>query len=429
MAEFSMDMSFSALHIRTAPKKYVGGYACAVEQTITISHEALALAEPKLSHIFAHEIAHIAQKRIAAPPAKVLEIEAEAENVAKMILLGQRTQCHLSDDPMRPAFYEELGHYYTCYYIMLLAGVDPMGARIRAFFAQLPDEVLQFDATSATRDYHDYGNKDWRITPNSLLVGVGGIAGSIPRATPESEIQYSVSSSAFVDRPPKNPKPGLGLRRVYTETEISMAVRHQRDQAAIHGLHCLTGMGSADETKFRTKTIQENWTDPVISGLALHPFGDSFSHREIGNEWSMYDSHHGHLFDMHQPDYIAARPELYLKYAEALYETISKLTSGSRPSFNHWAKPMLDRVIQAGCGYKGALAEEKCLAEMKGILRRRDGFDESYAPEKHIGMYWDSFANTHKSLLNCEEIGGERKARAKIEIAGRTWRERRAKVG
>jgi len=53
-------------------------------------------------------------------------------------------------------------------------------------------------------------------------------------------------------------------------------------------------------------------------GNALHYLGDSYAHSMIGNEVSMYPNGRGHLFDGHDPDKIALRPELYKRYTREL---------------------------------------------------------------------------------------------------------------
>jgi len=58
-------------------------------------------------------------------------------------------------------------------------------------------------------------------------------------------------------------------------------------------------------------------------GNALHYLGDSFAHSRMEDEARMYPNGYGHLFKWHKPDKIALRPDLYRKYVNSLYSTLS----------------------------------------------------------------------------------------------------------
>jgi hypothetical protein len=456
-----MGLDFSTVRFDTRPEAEIAALARTLDNTISISHEATRLPARIVVFILAHELAHIAQKRIGSRVVRATlaravrsssyldSLELEADQAASAILRGVPTMCTLPDVPERPAHWGPLGHYYTVYYVMLQAGVPAKEARIRAFFCQLPDEVWQFDATAATRDYNEAAPDDDNQTLKSGIVSIGTDAAGIKRATPWDE---------FVMRegPVRPHTPGMKNPTDYFEDPVSKRNRLHFDKAVVRGLHALTGRSYEAETQYRLRVLRHNWKDLVLSGLALHPLGDSFSHRPLSGDHEMYGDHHGHLFDGHEPDNVASRPANYMNYAKTLFETVSQLIGG-RNSFKLAAEPVLKEISsihviprspsasdlsRRGAGHPGSdprlinlsggvryadaidpkAAEERGLKKLIGALSITPGFDSSYRPEKLGYVYWKEFAQKHHKML--EMVGGAAAVRAKIERAALRWDQR-----
>lgn len=266
------------------------------------------------ARILRHELAHVAQQRLwrdqAVPEAWT---EAEAHLSA---LTGQAPRLPL--DPRIPSRWEEVGHYYTVYYVLFAAGVRDDLARRIAFYAQMPDEISDLDAvraglSMATTDM-PVGFAEWlreqtigRMEDAYLWVN-NGFASMLPYGG--GYMGHRVPPRAFEDF-----NRGLDVQA---------------------GLHALNGRPAEAETARRLRILQT--IDPVANtmefGLALHAFGDSYAHREADG---------AHMFPPltgHAPDSLAFRapgsghiPEmpvhpdcvgphhgdLYLRYAGDMY--------------------------------------------------------------------------------------------------------------
>ena len=439
-AERCLDQDFSEVRLDLQPATALGGLARTIGSTISLSHEAAHLPATSVDFILAHELAHVVQKRLGSRAKQaglarpthgdhVAAIEREADAAAAAILSGSAMRCVLPDDPARPAHWGELGHYYTSYFVMLKAGVDPKKARVRAFFCQLPDQVWQFDATGATRDYNEAAPEDSDYGLKSYAVSAATWFADIKRATPNSAFVYQTQTRMTGD------ESGVYEIKVKVEDPVARAARLPRDLNVIRGLHCLTGGSSTLETEFRTNVLKQNWTDPVLSGLALHPFGDSFAHRTESDIKVMYGDDHGHLFDGHDPDYVSQRPENYIGYARALYEAIPAEGGKAKLPFAISVEPALRTIceikipIPEGIPGKrremrlsGKGAEDKGLAKMKALLSQIEGYDPSYDPVREGAGYWSTFAVANKAIL--DEVGGAEAVRTKIMMAGMRWNAR-----
>ena len=89
---------------------------------------------------------------------------------------GKRFRPRLADRGGGPRAYSEAGHYYTVYYLLLAAGAQTSDAAEMAFYCQMPDQVIEFDALNAGYDYlarvadntpGDYLKMDDRIVPGA----------------------------------------------------------------------------------------------------------------------------------------------------------------------------------------------------------------------------------------------------------------------
>jgi hypothetical protein len=86
--------------------------------------------------------------------------------------------------------------------------------------------------------------------------------------------------------------------------------------------HALTGGDSEFETAVTVGAIGNAGDDLTTTGLLLHRLGDSFAHREIGNESKVYDTGLGHARDSTDPDKVLRRPQLYEDYLGVLVDVL-----------------------------------------------------------------------------------------------------------
>lgn len=261
-----------------------GGVACAVDgRDIFVG----AVPAARLPAVLAHEAAHIIQQRACGPIASQGAAEAEAHLAAAALLSGRCFRPRLRLDARDPACWEEAGHYYTVYFVMLACGVrDPLARQI-AFYCQLPDEVSDLDAVRAGyaiggSAVRAQGLGDW-LYENTL----GQVEEMI--VTVHNGIMDSAGVPSGIGRTRRDPRdPGAAYR---SPLDVQQ------------GLHALTGGSSATETAARRAICMG--IDPVTHtfefGIALHAFGDSYAHRDRSGG-AMYAPVAGHA-----PDSVAAR--------------------------------------------------------------------------------------------------------------------------
>jgi len=215
--------------------------------------------------------------------------EAEANAAAAVVMGGGRYRCTIPLPPDTPSCWAEAGHYYTVNFVLQAAGLEPAQAGQIAFFAQMGDEVVELDAVEQSERW-------------------GAMAAGMPAAS-----AVSPAAAAYL------------TERMRVAREIGS------------GLHCLTGADSKCETGWRASILEktEVGDDNLKLGLAIHAFGDSFAHRDIGSGGKkMYPPIIGHakimVTDAMQrkmpsrahaeiPDHIDERPELYQEYGRELY--------------------------------------------------------------------------------------------------------------
>ena len=261
------------------------------------------------ARVLAHELAHIAQQRLwcgrGVPHAWT---EAEAHACA---LTGHAPRLPL--DPRVPACWEEVGHYYTVYYVLFAAGVRDDLARRIAFYAQMPDEISDLDAVRAGL-----------AMPADSAVGAG--AWLREQTIGRAEDAYVWMNNGLAAMLPYG-SGYMGHRRPPRAFED-----FARGLDVQTGLHVLNGMPAEAETGRRNQILRT--IDPVTQtmefGLALHAFGDCYAHREADGA-RMFGPVTGHAADslqargqaaahvpeMHvHPDAVGPHHgELYLRYA------------------------------------------------------------------------------------------------------------------
>jgi hypothetical protein len=430
-----LGQDFRDVRLHRLPARAIGGLACTIAENVFLAHEADRLPPQTAAFVLAHELAHVAQKRhgASAPDgvtaAHAAALEAEADHVAARLLAGRPARVTLADAPLRPAFWGPLGHYYTSYYIMVCAGVDKGEALARAFFCQLPDQVREFDATSATMDAkaHAPGESEYGDSTDMLIAGAGWYL-ETGRATPPGGFKYVPGTRTIWvhDFPTEVP--------AIVEDPASKAKRLLWDRQVVMGLHCLNDTRASEEQAFRTREVEKNWGDIVLSGLALHPFGDSFAH--VTSEKRTYGPDHGHLFAGHAPDTVTVDPDKWIAYARALYDMIPSRGKGP-------FKPIGDRLLGLIAyrelrtpsslpyglgGYAGSTtqkvrvqgeeADEDVLKKLKVLMSEKQ-CQLNYHPEDEAARYWGAFAAYHQRYLH--HYGTSASLRKKIEAKAVQW--------
>ncbi|MGQ0802168.1 MAG: RHS repeat-associated core domain-containing protein, partial [Pseudomarimonas sp.] len=168
--------------------------------------------------------------------------------------------------------YGEAGHYYTTYIVARSLDISHKEASTLALYSQFPDEVGALDAINQP--------------PTAVTVPIANAlfgASAIPVAPVETR----------------------GVRNVQC------------------GLHSLCGSSSVEGTRV-SRELLLNAKTAESAGVAIHALGDSFSHRDIDDEQRSYSGPLGHLVDMHAPDEIHRRPELFKAYVAELATTLGQ---------------------------------------------------------------------------------------------------------
>lgn len=225
--------------------------------------------------IIAHELVHVVQKQRGlgsrtgpSGAGHDAAIEAEASLGALSLCAGRGFRPRLADAPAVPRLWGPAGHYYTCYFVMLAAGLDSEVARLRAVFCQLPDQALNFDATAAAIDA--------LVSADSLFLREGVRAAGFNTANPWQA----------------------------GETTDEKRARILQDAQVESGLHSLTGASSSIEQAFRMGVLHQmfNSRDHLAIGLGLHAFGDSFAHVDQSHSAVMYKNGIGHAAELFSVD-------------------------------------------------------------------------------------------------------------------------------
>jgi hypothetical protein len=350
---FGEDFGTVTLSVRPNARGPDGAAAWTVGEHIYLAGEWYQPDTAAGRRVLAHELAHVVQKRRPAPgrpagggAARIL-IEAEAHAAAAVVTSGGRFICSVADRPEEPRAWGVAGHYYTAYFILLAAGVDNATAAQMAFFAQMPDQVDELDATSAGIEY-------MAITTNSGQYG----------------------GPSFYD-----------ARALARDLDVQM------------GLHSLTGRGSTEETKLRRERLEGADFGSFEFGLAIHPYGDSFAHRRLGDPSRMYAPPMGHAIeavsgrDAHAPDFLQTRPALYREYAEGLYDIVCDKMPNRQRLLTR--ADLASRLAEVS-GVAGDISQIAALRNIAGrdLCQLMGG----YRPESEDLVVWQKFRGAHPEL-------------------------------
>lgn len=279
----------------------LGSVAFVVGQHICLRPGIDSTMGPLYLRVLAHELTHVVQKELGArhrcaTATPCAELEAEANEIADTIMSGRPVNPRLYDPSPEPRCWGPAGHYWTIYFVCIAAGLEKQEAMDNAFYAQMPDQVDELDATQ--------------------------------------------EGFAFFENYPRVFMGDAGADRVLRTKAVQM------------GLHALSGWSSEYETKYRTNILKTLNPGSFEFALALHPFGDSFAHRLVNGGERMYYGPIGHLQQANVADCtqllqkrgleaacldsaygvdnMNRRDNLYPNYGLALYDVLVK-TWGSTP--------------------------------------------------------------------------------------------------
>jgi hypothetical protein len=304
---FGINLQYVRLHrseASLAANHALGSLAFAVDGHICMRPDFDANVGPMYRKVLAHELVHVLQKELgknrrqSSMTANCDKFEAEADEVADQILSGRAISSLTPDPSLEPRCWGPAGHYWTVYYASMMAGLPKQDAMDNAFYAQMPDQVDELDATDEGEGY----------LPNYI---------------------------GFVI-------PGDGA-----------ANRMLRRRAVQMGLHALSGWAAESETTYRKNILKTLDAGTFEFGLALHPFGDSFAHRIVGGGARMYSGPAGHAVEAHPKDClkvvsaggmkaacfenayavdnVSRRADLYVRYGLEMYDLILSKW-GTRPA-------------------------------------------------------------------------------------------------
>ena len=346
----------------------IGSFAFTIHEHIGLragldeSHGAL------FNYVLAHELAHVLQKRLPNTSngrsfgKTVFALEKEAEWAASRAVAGLPVSVCLSDTAEAPRFWGPAGHYYTVYLCSIWAKCSIDQASKNAFYAQMPDQVEELDATAVGEDY---------------------FARSFGRSGP------------LRDPSPDYADPD-GMPQMFN------------DLAVQKGLHALTGANAREETTKR-REILENLQPGFAFALALHAFGDSFAHRKADNdECEMYSPPLGHAAerlsfgDPYAPDYVD-RQELYLNYGQQMFDILcakfSKLPKDAKEQRRQKLKQKLLEVAKAQ--EKRDRKEKLPIAMIVKFIKEETGQKDFKYPFKDEECApWKVFRSRHPEVPN-----------------------------
>jgi Domain of unknown function (DUF4157) len=398
----------------------IGAIAAARAQTIFLSESFFALPPKRQEFILAHEFAHVVQKRAVKNAHRpgfpdrmwATSIEADADCAAVDALAGRRAICGFNDSLERLAGWNEAGHYYTSLYIMLAAGVNKKVALRRAFFCQMPDQVFDFDATSAGIDYYE---------------GRGGLPHiGLPKTT-----YYPAHEHLRTQR----------VLELDSEVELpkDRYEREREDQEIQYGLHCITSHDGESESRYREKQMEITLDDDVSFGLALHAYGDSFAHRDADGKLPSFPE--GHILDTlnrHDPDHIFIHRTIYSDYIFCLYVFMTVHTNqtyrlGIKDTLDE-LKPLYhldcegDEKRRKGVFCKSLIDVQKAHDEafycnkIKNLIFGHGwcspGDEFFFEPEKDMHDYWRNWAGAHKRFFPTED---SKMIYDKVRARSRDW--------
>ena len=434
---------------------HFGGVAATVDQNILIGDGFFSLTPPRREIVLAHELAHVVQKRRPAPasagallsPRYRARLEAEAHLAAVEAIRGGRPACRLPDVPGIPSAWGPAGHYWTCYFVMLAAGVKEDEAQKRAFFCQMPDQVREFDASCAGIDWAEL---DLGIPRGSPLWGQ--FPSTDPQSVPTHVVTHVTHArSRFTDFEEYTTTTQY-IEPVPQTLKAEMEQR-QLDLDISEGLHSLTGGNASGEVMYRELQLVLHSDDPLAYGLALHAYGDSYAHQDMSDSELMYAPIVGHSIGLlrpgeakdttgsyfgramdnaHEPDDISnpkpGRSSLYHFYVRNLYRIVCS-TLGNKPRISQAAvldalKKLTDmKFVEMVNGFDDDHKQIIKSSAVRGAIRDSLKIAPApYQPETEPGDYWRRFWPNHSAIITNANKRGAQEVFDQVREIGHQWR-------
>ena len=402
---------------------HFGGVAVTVGRSILIGSRFTSLTSHCRERVLAHELAHVVQKRRSTgtnakpflDPRYRARLEAEAHLAAIVAPAGGRAECRLSDAPWIPSAWGPAGHYWTCYFVMLAAGVNENEAQERAFFCQMPDQVREFDASRAGIDWVEFD----LAYPRGLPLAAPGLGQFFPSTEPTSVPLRQATPLTSHGLDTRFDKRTDLIEQVPEALAEAMANRRM-DLDISEGLHSLTGGAASAELTYREQQLGLFAEDPLVFGLALHAYGDSYTH---------VDRDDGAGGGNANPR--AARSSLYRQYVGNLYRIVCATLGGKRGRRIGEAAVLdaLREVSDMRFGSQTALLddfagqrlESQIIRDAIGrFLNRAPSSSFQYAPEEEEEVYWRQFWPRYPDIMS--KAGGQQIVFDQVRKMGQLWR-------
>ena len=322
------DVRVHASRASAAAASALNAKAFALGENVCLSDGAEDLHSPEGFRLLAHEVAHVLQQRLARgarlAPVSRERLEQEADAAADAAVAGRSYRCTVADTSGQPALWGLCGHYYMPYLMFLNAGADAKTAQRLGLWCWLPDQVQELDAAHiAIIAGKNMGDAIGR----SYFPDVHWVAGK------------SQGVKDFTDNQWHGPRDNLAQHN----RGVTYAHELQYVEAIQTGLHVLTGKSSEAETDRRTKIFNGGKHLKLLyRGLCLHPYGDTFAHREFKDSSILFGKAyglplgHGRLKlegeDPHSPDYVwePRRAVIFQHYVHGLSQLAGAFT-GKEP--------------------------------------------------------------------------------------------------
>jgi len=319
---------------------------------------------------------------------------------------------------------------------MLAAGLNEDEAQERAFFCQMPDQVKEFDASSAGIDWAELDLAISRDSPLAIR-GLGQLFPSIDPDVVPARRATPITSHGLDTR--------LDLRaEVGEQTPEGLAevMAHRRlDLDIAEGLHSLTGGAAGSELLYRQEQLGLFAEDRLIFGLALHAYGDSYAHVDAndgGLEGMAGLSRSGEVNRTgatsardRNPNPRAGQASLYRQYLGNLYQVVCDTLRTNR-SRQVGQSAVLDALGElAGMSFVSQAvsvtepdrerAECRIIrAAIRKFLNRAPSSSFPYAPEEEGEVYWRQFWPRYAEIIT--RAGGQQAVFDQVRKMGHLWR-------
>jgi hypothetical protein len=321
---------------------------------------------------------------------------------------------------------------------MLAAGLNEDEAQERAFFCQMPDQVKEFDASTAGIDWTELDLAVSRDSPLAIR-GLGQLFPSLDpdgvptrRATPITSHGLDTRLDLRADIGEQTPE---GLAEVMAHRRLDLDIAE--------GLHSLTGGNAGSELMYRQGQLSLFSEDRLIFGLALHAYGDSYAHVDTndgGIEGPAGLSRSGEAIRAgvangrapgRNSNPKAGQASLYRQYVGNLYQVVCDTLRTDR-NRQVGRSAVLDALSElAGMSFVSQAVSvsdpDRERAECRIIrnairkfLNRAPSSSFPYAPEEEEEVYWRQFWPRYAEIIT--RAGGQQVVFDQVRKMGHLWR-------